>query len=1052
MSKLPSGLYELLRTAQLDEAITEVGARAKLEYLNLETGARHLAHSLTEQISDILAEVAGHGGNAEERLNRQVDLLNQLLTHARQLAQTEHQPNLISAPPQILRSISPPNQTLELPAIGLAQPWLFTSGKDSPALLHELQSELKSSDRVDILVSFITVSGVRKILDTLKRITALDAEDRSNTHIRIITTTYIGATDQKALDQLASLPNTEVKVSLDGRRTRLHAKAWIFERQTGFGSAYVGSANLSGAALMGGLEWTVKFTERGQSALFNRAKAHFETLWQDEEFQTYDPQNQEHKHALRAALVREMGGDYGAVQGITTFFDIQPKPFQRIMLDQLENERAHGRLRNLLVAATGTGKTVMAAFDYKRLCEREGGQPRLLFVAHRLEILQQALNTYRHVLRDGNFGELLTGQHQPQHYTHVFTTIQSALSQELIEAHGADYWRVVVIDECHHIAANSFVQFVNAVQPKYLLGLTATPERSDDRSIFTHFDMRPDGSPSVQLRLWHALDQQLLAPFEYYACADGTDYHQVPWRKAGEIAALDNLLTGNEVRARAIINSWQGLVSNINECRALAFCVTIAHAEFMTQMFNKAGIKAVCITGNATAEEREAFPRQLERREINVLVTVDLYNEGVDLPFVDTLLLLRPTQSATLFQQQIGRGLRLHDGKESCLVLDFVGNSTGNFRFDVLYSAITGLSRKEIIQGVEDGFGKLPVGCHIQLQSQAREQVLASLREAVNFTWNRLAQELSHYAARMENRQVTLSQFLCDQELDIQDVYRSAIGAKNTGWTPLKRVSQNNAEEVTAHQLNEEKYFSRRFAALLHIDDSEHLGILRAVGERIGKLDITQQNFRRLLMLSYQLVGGSGVVTIESVLQRLQQVPSVCGELVELANYLDAKTNRVFQPLPGLSDTPLKLHSAYNIREILAAVGYYTETQASPFQAGVLRLEQTKTELLFVTLDKSDALHEGVAYDDYAISRSLFHWQSQNAAGSHTPTGRRYIEQQLNGWQFQLFVRENKASPYRACGPVDFVSYHGERPMNITWKLQAPLTDELFQAFSVIRG
>lgn len=1050
MSDLPQGLYELLRTAELDEALAQFGDRAELESLNLETGARHLAHAITEQISDILAQVAEACGNGQERLQRQVELLNALLVQARQLAQIERDANPITNPPQVLRSISPPNQSLELPAIGLAQPWLFTSGKDSPALLHELQSELNSCDSVDILVSFITVSGVRKIIDTLKRVTALNAAGQSQTQLRIITTTYIGATDQKALDQLAALPNTQVKVSLDGRRTRLHAKAWIFERETGFGSAYVGSANLSGAALMGGLEWTVKFTEKGQKALFSRAKAHFETLWQDEEFQAYDPNNTEHQRALKDALIREKGGQYEVVQGITTFFDIQPKPFQRILLDQLENEREHGRFKNLLVAATGTGKTVMAAFDYKRLCEREGGQPRLLFVAHRKEILQQALNTYRHVLRDGNFGELLSGQHQPSQYTHVFTTIQSALSQKLIEQYGADYWRVVVIDECHHIAANSFTQFAQAIQPRYLLGLTATPERSDDRSIFTHFDMRPDGSPAAQLRLWHALDQQLLAPFEYYACADNTDYRDVPWRQAGEISALDAVLTGNHVRAQAIVNAWQGLVSNIAECRALAFCVTIAHAKFMTEMFNKAGIKAACITGEASASEREELPRMLERRDINVLVTVDLYNEGVDLPFVDTLLLLRPTQSATLFQQQIGRGLRLHEGKESCLVIDFVGNSAGNFRFDVLYSAITGLSRKGIMEGVEKGFGKLPMGCHIQLQSQAREQILASLREAVNFSWNRLAQELAHYRAR--GGVDSLSQFLSEQQLELEDIYRRATGAGNTGWTPLMRAANIFTEQVTAHQLKEERYFSRRFAALLHVDDVEQLKVLRAAGASLGELEVAVENKTRLLMFCYQVAGGSGALTIASVMERLAALPEVCHELIELADYLDARTNKVYAPLPGLSKTPLKLHSAYNIREILAAIGYYTEATAPPFQAGVLRLNEQKTELLFVTLDKSDALHEGVAYDDYAISRSLFHWQSQSSTRPNTPAGRRYIEQAQNGWQFQLFVRLNKQSPYRACGPVDFVSYHGSQPMNITWQLREPLTDELFQAFSVIRG
>ncbi len=1052
MAKLPQGLYELLSTAALNQELASLAAQTNIEPLSLESSSRHFAQKITEQISEIFANMPHSGNSPQERLQSQVELLNQLLIHARQLAQMESNADPITSPPQVLRSISPTNHQLELPAIGLAQPWLFTSGKDSPALLHELQSELSSCDQVDILVSFITVSGVRKIIDTLKRITALDATGQSQTRLRIITTTYIGATDQKALDQLAALPNTVVKVSLDGRRTRLHAKAWIFERQTGFGSAYVGSANLSGAALMGGLEWTVKFTQKGQIALFNRAKAHFETLWQDEEFQTYDPNNNAHHQALHDALVREKGGSYDVPQSIITFFDIQPKPFQRILLNQLQTERDHHRFKNLLVAATGTGKTVMAAFDYQNLCQQEGGQPRLLFVAHRTEILQQALQTYRHVLRDGNFGQLLSGQHQPQHYSHLFTTIQSALNHKLISQFGADYWRVVVIDECHHIAANSFTKLVEAIQPRYLLGLTATPERSDDRSIFNHFDMRPDGSPSAQLRLWHALDQQLLAPFEYYACDDGTDYRDIPWRQANEISALDKVLTGNKLRAKAVIHAWQGLVSNTKDCRALAFCVTVAHAQFMTLMFNQAGIKAACITGTASSKEREELPRQLERGEINILVTVDLYNEGIDLPFIDTLLLLRPTQSATLFQQQIGRGLRLHPNKESCLVLDFVGNSQGSFRFDILYSAITGLSRKEIIDGVEHGFGRLPMGCHIQLQNQAREHILASIREAIHFSWNRLAQELSHHQARAATQGLTLSQFLSDQQLELSDVYRRATGGGKTGWTPLKRAAGLKMHAVTTAQQKEEEYFSRRFAALLHIEDVEQLRLMKAIGETGGHILISKQNSKRLLMFCYQLTGGKGTVAIANVLSRLTELPDLCTELIELSDYLDTNCSKALSPIPEFDQAPLKLHAAYQIREILAAVGYYSESQAPPFQAGVLRLAEQKIELLFVTLDKSEALHEGVAYNDYAISRSLFHWQSQSSTRADTASGKRYIEQNQNGWQFQLFVRLNKQSPYRACGPLDFVSSHGDNPMNITWQLHAPLSDELFQAFSVIRG
>lgn len=1050
MSQLPVGLYELIKTEELEELLSGVQGNIQLEDLKPEAALRHLLHALTDQISDFMAEAASGFNNSEDKITAQVELLNNLMVYARNLVNSNAVINAVSQPLQILRSISTSQQKMMTPAIGLAQPWLFTSGKDSPALLHELQSEIASCNSVDILVSFITVSGVRKIIDTLRTITALDAQGRSQTKIRIITTTYVGATDQKAVDLLASLPNTQVKISLDGRRTRLHAKAWIFERETGFGSAYVGSANLSGAALMGGLEWTVKFTEKGQGALFSRARAHFETLWQDDEFQIYDPHDLDHRQALKAALVREKGGHNGNVEGISNFFDINPKPFQRIILDQLENERAQGRFKSLLVAATGTGKTVMAAFDYKRLCAREGGQPRLLFVAHRKEILQQALNTYRQVLRDGNFGELLTGQHDPAQYSHVFSTVQSALSRNLVKQFGADHWRVVVIDECHHMAANSFVQFVTDIEPKYLLGLTATPERQDNKNIFLYFDMRPDGSPAAQLRLWHALDQQLLAPFEYYAIDDGMDYRNIPWQQSNEVSVLDSVLTGNRVRAQAIVSAWLGLVSDIVSCRALAFCVSIRHAQFMTEMFNRAGIKAALITGEATSTERQELPRKLDRREINVLVTVDLYNEGIDLPFVDTLLLLRPTQSSTLFQQQIGRGLRLHEGKESCLVLDFVGITSGDFRYDILYSAITGLTRKEIVTGVEKGFGRLPLGCHIQLQKKARDYILESLKQAVNFSWKRLAQELVHY--RQRTGSLSLNQFLHDQQLEITDIYRATTGSTNTGWTTLKREALLLNSSKNAAALYDEKYYSRRFGALLHIDDIDQIEFIRkvALDHKLSVQDSEEQT--RLLMLCYQISGGKGVVRTSKIQGLLSASPDLREELLELCNYLAARSVKLYCSLPGFSGTPLKLHSAYQVREILSAIGHYTQQSAPPFQAGVLKLKEQNIECLFVTLDKSDAIHEGVAYDDYAISRSLFHWQSQSATRPNTPNGQRYIQQALNGWQFQLFVRLNKQCPYRACGPVEFVSFNGSRPMNITWKLKEPLTDELFQSFSVIRG
>ncbi|CAN5790267.1 hypothetical protein BH09PSE5_BH09PSE5_38670 [soil metagenome] len=242
-----------------------------------------LADAITRQLASILEDVPG---DDSDKPRRQLELVNDLLVMLRQrLRDGGNAPasaavvDLIASPLRVLRAVQRGNQFQASPEIGLAVPWLFTAGKGSPSLLQEIRRELATSDQVDILVSFITVSGVRKLQDVLQQITAKNAQGRAATHLRILTTTYTGATEARALDELARLPGCEVRVSLDGRRTRLHAKAWLFQRKTGFGSAYVGSANLSGAALTGGLEWTVKLTQRAQEALFVRALAHFETLW-----------------------------------------------------------------------------------------------------------------------------------------------------------------------------------------------------------------------------------------------------------------------------------------------------------------------------------------------------------------------------------------------------------------------------------------------------------------------------------------------------------------------------------------------------------------------------------------------------------------------------------------------------------------------------------------------------------------------------------------------------------------------------------------------------
>ncbi len=1063
---LPDGLYDELLTEDLALTLAQqisLGQRT-LGSIDAADSARRLADALADQLASVLQEISPRQSDeAAElegrptRLQLQLEFVNAMLVDLRsrlasQFPTSDFGANvrLLASPPQQLTAIHRQRTAPTVPDTGITSPWLFTAAKASPALLSELRHELASSDRVDILMSFITVSGIRKIRDILHSITAVDGAGKSRARMRILTTTYIGATEAQAVDELARLPNCEVRISLDGRRTRLHAKAWIFERNSGFGTAYVGSANLTQAALAGGLEWTVKFAERGQGPMFSQAQAHFETLWHDKEFVLYDPNNPEHRTALDVAIAQEKGGSKSEqAANVFSFFDLQPKNYQLEMLEQLQTEREHGRMRNLVVAATGTGKTIVAAFDYQRICNKYGGRPRLLFVAHRIEILQQAMKAYREVLRDGGFGQLLSGDHALGSPDHLFATIESVHRKELLHRYGADYWHTVVFDECHRMAANSFDAIATRIKPTILIGLTATPERSDGRPISVYFDPRPDGSPAVELRLWHALDLQLLAPFEYFACDDPTNLRDIPWRQPGEAAMLDNVLTGNEIRARLIINEWARLCADPRKGRAIAFCVSVRHAEFMTKQFNAAGIPALCVTGQSSASEREYAPVALAAGKVCVLVTVDLFNEGVDIPTVDTLLLLRPTQSPVLFQQQIGRGLRLSPGKESCLILDFVGQYSSEFRFDHLLGQMTGLNRRQLIDGVENGFNQLPPGCHIQLQRQSREQILHNLRTLINQNWARLTRELQAYVSLRGHQNVSLAEFLHDQALSIGDIYR---GKGNSGWAALRRDAGLAVQDVGA----EEEYFGRRFAALLHSSDPSQIALMsRIVEEAPDELALDGEQALRLQMLAYQVDGtASRVGSGAAFAQRLLANPNSAHELAELAKVLNGNALPHSVPIPGLEFAPLCLHGHYRLNEILTAVGFLTASARPLFNTGVLRLKDRKLELMFVTLDKRSGFHESVAYHDYAISHDLFHWQSQNSAAPTTPIGRQYLEsvgEKANGWSYQLFVRPDSESPYLACGPTIFQNSHGERPMNITWKLSIPLPAAAFSQFSVLR-
>ncbi|MFO0932819.1 MAG: DUF3427 domain-containing protein [Planctomycetota bacterium] len=1049
---LPNGLYDQLVTSALEAKLRQLDAgEVRLEALGADR-LDELRDRLVETIRRVALDTLEPEG---ARLTPEacVEIANRLLTAC---ARPTAGPDLVATPVRRLTAVHrAENVPGSLPETGLLASYLFAAGKGSPSLLSELRTELAAVDGVDILVSFIKWQGVRKLEDVLKAVTAVDASGRPRIAVRVLTTTYCGATERRAVDWLAGLPGVNVRISLDGSRTRLHAKAWILRRRSGFGTAYVGSANLSAAALTGGLEWTVKFTQSGDPALYDRATAHFETLWNDSEFQAYDPRNTAHAEALDRALALEGGRRAGSnadapTAGSISWMGIEPRPFQIELLDRLAAERRHGRMRNLLVAATGTGKTVVAAFDYRRSCESIGGRPRLLFVAHRREILTQARRVFADVLREPGFGQMFTEGVEPSSFDHCFATVQSLLSRDVLSRFAPDHWHTVIVDECHHAASASYEELIPRLQPSVLLGLTATPERGDGKSILSHFDLRPDGTPSAELRLWQALDQELLAPFEYYGCADETDLSEVPWDRPGERAALSGLLTGNHARAGIAFDAFMDKVADPRRARALGFCVTVEHARFMADYFSERNIPSEVVSGDTPDARRRGAPGRLDRREVNVIFTCDLYNEGIDIPAVDTILFLRPTQSPVVFQQQLGRGLRRADQKDSCLVIDLVGRFREDFKFDRLLGVLTGLPKRRLVEQVEHGFSELPPGCSIQLDRISRERVLESLRHATHRRWNDLARELRAYASLQGKARPTLTAFLHDQHLDLEDCYPERAG-QASGWTALRR----KAGLLGGTPQDDEVNVGRRLPGILHHDDPQWLEALRGAAEDVTPYAATSEIARRRLdMIAGELFPShQDPCTGEELLARLARTPEVRAELAELAKLLSERSDLEAAHLPGVpSSWPLVLHADYTLRELMMASGRISGRERAVPQGGVLAFHDEKIEFLFVTLDKSSGFSLRTAYHDYAISPTLFHWQSQNSAGPSTPAGRRYLAGGRDGWTFQLFVRETKDDAYRALGPVRMLRAEGEKPMSITWTLDVPLPAALFRRYSVLRS
>jgi superfamily II DNA or RNA helicase/HKD family nuclease len=1031
---LRPGLYELLVTRAVEERLraSAVIPPDPLDGRSASVLGRHVGQMVERALLDM------QSAGIEER---QVEFVNELVARIRAAAPEafDGDQDDVIAPARELAEVSPgltPGGELvrfERPTIPLADSALLVNGRGEPTIGNELNRELASADGVDVLIPFIRWSGVRIVIERLAQVC------QRKGRVRVIASTYLASSEARALERLVDI-GAEVRVSYDTDMTRLHAKAWLLERQSGFSTAFIGSSNLSRTALVDGLEWNVRLSEVDTPSALRTFRTAFESYWNDRSVEPYDAER--FGAAIRAEK-RAGLSDSDALSGL----EITARPFQQRILEALEVERArHDQHRNLVVAATGTGKTVIAALDYHRLRTRHNesanGPYRLLFVAHRQEILRQARRTFREVEKSGAFGELYVAGERPDVWDYVFASVQGLATLDL-DTVDPRYFNMIIVDEFHHSAAPTYRRLLEHFDPDELLGLTATPERTDgqERAMLDTFFA---GRFAAELRLWDAIDEGMLCPFQYFGVHDDVDLSKLRWSRGRyDTDELATLYTGNDARTTKVLSSLRDIVTDPNAMRALGFCVSVAHAEYMAAKFNEAGIPAKAVSGETSSYERANALEQLRSGEINCVFAVDLLNEGVDIPTVDTVLFLRPTESATVFLQQLGRGLRRIDGKACLTVLDFIGNQNRKFRFDQRYRALLpSSSTAQLTRQIEEDFPFLPSGCFMTLDRVARDVVLRNVQTAIRGGWREMADELRGLG------DVTLGTYLRESQREVWELYRSSPrgSISRQGWQALRRAAGLSA----AADLPRDDALIRAIGRMTHVQDPErtrvYLHLLRA-GSPPPPASLASRDQRLLAMLYFDLWGAArNRPALEGALTDLWERPAVRDELIALLEELDAQADLPTLPLAERPDVPLAVHGIYTREEVTAAMGIATTEKPVSFREGVRWDPENNADLFFVTLDKDEKRFSAeTRYKDAVLSPRLLQWESQNRTSQASPTGQRYISHGVHGSHVLFFIRQQAGDSFLFAGPARYVSHEGDRPIRFKWMLDTPLPVAFFE-------
>ncbi|MCQ2570021.1 MAG: DUF3427 domain-containing protein, partial [Limosilactobacillus sp.] len=660
----------------------------------------------------------------------------------------------------------------------------------------------------------------------------------------------------------------------------------------------------------------------------------------------------------------------------------------------------------------------------------------------RKEILEQSIRKFREVLNDFNFGQLAVGGYTPNNLDHLFISVQTFNSLKLADKTSVDNYDFIIIDEVHHAEAKSYQQLLSYYQPQILLGLTATPDRMDGADIRKYFD----GNVASEMLLGEAINRQLLSPFQYYGVTDSIDYSQITWTRGKyDEQELTKSYLNNHERDQIIIQKVLDYSNDLNEIKGIGFCVSVEHAEYMAQLFNDHQIPALCVTGQTNNTDREDAKRQLTNGKVKFIFTVDLYNEGVDIPAVNMVLFLRPTQSATIFLQQLGRGLRLSPGKDCLTVLDFIGQANKQYSYRTKFRSLIGKTRHTLKKEVESNFTHVPNGCYIEMEPKAKEYILENLGQT-EVNKKNLVNMMIEFNNQTE-KELTLANFLTEFDVTLPELY-----ANGRSFHRLKQWAHltNDQRDVTDSVW-------KKFRNFFHIDSTSLLDCWIGVIEGSHQIDLTNELERlQLGMLYYSLYkkypAKEGFTSLLDGILTFVKEDFVKEELLAVLRYRRSQIKIVPMANEYQYTTPLEVHCHYNRAQIMAAYDYYNQEQSPEFREGVKYIDTHKTDIFLISLNKTEKdFSPSTMYEDYAINESIFHWQSQRTQSNTSNTIQRYRNHLSTNNYISLFIREYPrvngfAQPYMFMGNADYQTSNGSQPVNFTWKLHQRIPASLINS------